>query len=457
MNTCVFVTAFTVLSIIYFIIGLAASQKIHTTTDYFLAGRKLGFFAVTFTLIATQLGGGFFTGMGEKSYTMGYYGILYALGMGIGFILLASGFAARLQAMNVVTTVEIFDTRYGSTMLRKIASLLSVTTMCGILIGQIISTKMLLISLLGNTPITQFFFIFFWAFVIIYTIVGGLKAVVMTDIFQLAIILFVFLGLFIYALMNIPSGWFFTDIVNTQNMFTVTLDDRLLTVLVMPALFSLIEQDLAQRFFATRSKHIATMAAVCACIVLIAYAFIPVYFGMLTRMQNIPLIPGASPLIPSIAALTNSTVVAIVFCALVAAITSTADSLLCAISSNIAQDFEFKWLNIKNKLIFSQMVTCIAGVLTFCVSYLFSQNIVDIIAQSYEISVSALFIPLVVAYFKKDVHVNAAYGSIFLGFGSFILLKFYPIFGSSLIIVALSATGYIIGSYMPRGNMLAKQ
>ena len=213
----------------------------------------------------------------------------------------------------------------------------------------------------------------------------------------------------------------------------------------MPALFSLIEQDLAQRFFAAKSKKVATFSAFAAGIILIVCSLIPVYFGMMTKIQGLPLIKGASPLLYSIASVTNNIVAALIFCALLAAITSTADSLLCAISSNVAQDFNFSWIKIKNKLRLSKIVTCITGITAFAFSYLFSQNVIEILAESYAISVSALFIPLIFAYFKKDLSARAAYLSVILGFSSFLYFIFFPLLGSSFIILGLSLMGYVIG------------
>ena len=64
--------------------------------------------------------------------------------------------------------------RYGSPALKKVASLLSIATMFGIVIGQIIASRALLEGL-GIT--SEFIFLAFWAFIITYTILGGLKAV----------------------------------------------------------------------------------------------------------------------------------------------------------------------------------------------------------------------------------------------------------------------------------------
>ena len=96
MNIPLFLTIFSGLGIVYLILGFLASRNIKTTVDYFLAGRKLGFFAVTFTLIATQLGGNMVIGASDWAYTYGLYGILYSMGMGLGFLLLSTGFAAKV-------------------------------------------------------------------------------------------------------------------------------------------------------------------------------------------------------------------------------------------------------------------------------------------------------------------------------------------------------------------------
>src|SRR5882672_8568060 len=126
MNPIIFLAIFLALAVVSFIIGLLSSKNIKTNTDYFLAGRNLGLWTVTFTLIATQLGGNMVLGTSQWAYNYGYWGMLYTFGMSLGFLLLACGFAAKLQECNVATTAQIFQTRYDSILLKKIASLISI-------------------------------------------------------------------------------------------------------------------------------------------------------------------------------------------------------------------------------------------------------------------------------------------------------------------------------------------
>jgi len=449
MNSVLFLSIFSALAVFYFFIGLYASKNIKTNSDYFLASRDLGLWPVTFTLIATQLGGGMLLGTAERAYSIGYWGILYTIGMSLGFLMLGLGFAAKLRSLNVATTAELFETKYHSPTLKKVASLLSVATMCGILIAQVIASKTLLTALNIHN---EYIFLMFWAFVIIYTMIGGLKAVVFTDVAQVWVIILVFGAIFLYCLFTEPASFFtFNSLVENQKSFLMEgasiPSSSLLATIMLPALFSLIEQDLAQRFFAARTQKIAALSAILASVFLLAFSFIPIYFGMKAQLMHLPIEAGASPLIPVLEILTSQLVLIFAVCGIIAAITSTADSLLCAVSSNIAQDFNFSFLGIKDQLKISQMVTLITGIVVLGASYVISHNIIGILISSYEISVSCLLIPLLYSYFGDNLKKNAAIGGIVAGLIGFILFRFYPIFiPKEIAAIGLSFIGYRLGN-----------
>ena len=154
----------------------------------------------------------------------------------------------------------------------------------------------------------NFCFLMLWAFIIIYTMVGGLAAVVLTDIAQVIYILSAFGGLFIYCLWQEPLS-FFTSLGSIQEHFsTESLSLATITpIIIVPALFSLIEQDLAQRFFAARSPRVAAISAFLSSACIIIFSCIPLYFGMKFRLLDIILPQGADPLLPAIEHFTNTT------------------------------------------------------------------------------------------------------------------------------------------------------
>lgn len=430
------------LSLFYFIVGIISSAQIKNSNDYFLAERNLGLFSITLTLVATQLGGGLLLGTSQRAYTTGLYSIVYTLGMVIGFLLLACGFAAKMRLANVATTAELFEKKYHSPGLKKIASLLSIVALYGILIAQVTASRTVL---LGIGVDNIFFFVIFWLFVIGYTMLGGLRAVVATDIAQVSFILIFFGLLFGYSLFYNPQS---LACVFSSDSFLVGANvSDIAKVLLMPALFSLIEQDLAQRFFSARSSSIATAAALISGIILLAFACIPIYFGMQARIINIDLLPGANPLIPVIEFLTNEFVASLALCAVAAAITSTADSLLCAVSSNLAQDFDFSFMPIKNKLRIAQLLTLCAGIGALAASFFVPLNIIEILIVSYEISVSCLLVPLLIAYYKDNLNKYAAGTSMIAGLCGFFCAHWYPQLPFNFLFpLFCSALGYAVGN-----------
>jgi len=445
MNISLFIIISSLLTVLYFFVGLYASKNINSTSDYFLAGRNLGLGSIAFTLIATQLGGGMLLGTAQEAYQSGLYGILYTLGMAIGFLILASGVAAKMQTLGVSTTAELFETKYKSASLKRLASLLSVITMSGVLLAQVVGSKALIIGLgVNNEPL----FIGLWIFIIAYTMIGGLYAVVLTDIVQVLIILAVFLAIFGYSLWLEPSSFFtWKGLTDIQSQFAQTKMglSEFVATLSMPIFFSLIEQDLAQRFFAARTKTVATLSALIAGLCLILFSLVPIYLGVKAKLLGLPLAPGASPLIPVLELLTNELVLVLAVCAIIAAITSTADSLLCAISSNIALDFNLSWTGIKDPVKRSQLITLIIGITALLASYFVPQEIIPILIESYAISVSCMLVPLLFAYFKKEVKKEAAVAAVVAGLVTFVTIQFWDTqLPKSLLPVALSLVAYLI-------------
>jgi SSS family solute:Na+ symporter len=306
----------------------------------------------------------------------------------------------------------------------------------------------------------DFIFVAFWAFVIVYTMVGGLKAVVFTDVAQVWLIILVFGGIFGYALLGEPCSFFSLEsCLAQQNVFKLAdiTSASLFATILLPILFSLIEQDLAQRFFAARTQRIATMSAIASSIFLLAFALIPIYFGMKAQLLGIEVLPGASPLIPVIQALTNDFVVMLAVCGIIAAITSTADSLLCAVSSNIAQDFDFSFLGL-DPLTVSKIVTLVTGVVAFGAAYVVRPDIIDILISSYEISVSCLLVPLLYAYFGSNLKKSAAFCSIACGLIGFVIFRIYPIaLPKEVAALVLSWLGYQLGKLESVDSVFARR
>lgn len=449
MNALLFLSTFASLGILYFYLGIRASRKVSTDTDYFLANRSLGMWQISSNLIATQLGGGMLLGTAASAYASGYYGILYNVGIALGFLLLACGIASRLQQFQVTTTAQLFETRYNSIVLKQIASALSIITLFGILIAQVIGFRGLLA---GVGFSSNWLVIPFWMSVVAYTMIGGLRAITVNDMVQLIVITVTFFSIFVavaYADFSSVSAWFAGNVQSSLFVAESFSLARVSSIILMPALFALIEQDLAQRFFASRSRSVATVSALNAAIFIILFAFIPVFFGMQTKILNIQVPAFANPLIVFLQNSTSDLFFALALCAIVAAIISTADALINGISANITQDFKLRIPGITSTLTISKITSLLIGVMALAASYIVPQDIINILISSYELSVCCLLVPLLFCYFKKNVKKQAAIVSIAAGLFGFIIFRLWPVpFPRELCALALSLLGYGVGNWI---------
>lgn len=441
MNIIAFIIFVFVLQAICLVIGGKSSKELKNQDDYFLAGKNIRLFPLVMTFLATQVGGGLVLGAAEEAYQFGWSVLFYPLGSSLGLILLGLGTGRKLAQFNVSTVAQILEVAYRSAILKQIASILSIVSLFMIFVAQVIASNKFMISLGVDS---RFCFLAFWSLVIFYTAMGGLKAVVATDIVQASF----FIGVFVICLGFVLS---FTDI-SIMNVVESSINNqsfsfdssKLYGWLFMPLLFMVIEQDMGQRCFAAESPGVVSKATLLAGAGTFGICAIPVFFGVLAKNLGIVAPTGASILITAVSEVTHPIVAALVGCAILAALISTADSLINAISSNLSQDFKLSFLKKENMRVIQGLTGGIAVFGVAC-SFYFT-NVVDLLIQSYELSVSCLFIPIFIALFKKQGNLLSASLSIGAGTTGFILFKFVqaPI-PKELASVLISLAGYYIG------------
>jgi solute:Na+ symporter, SSS family len=443
MNTVLFLTVFVAINVLYLILGAWSSSGIKDNDDYFLAGRTLGPMALTMTLVATQLGSNFLLVSSTGAYRSGLWGLAYPLGMSFGFLILGLGFASKLRSFNVGTTAQLFETIYKSRLLRKVASIISIASLWGILLSLVIASKILLASMGICNPIIL---LLFWATLIVYTVMGGFKAVVLTDIYQVMMIVIVFAGLWGFSV--------FTDLFNGITLpfiaTNITFDSqtfsyaRILSLFIAPAMFSLIEQDLAQRFFSARTKKIAVISALSASLFLIIFSLIPIYFGMKARALGLHVSASQNPLIEVMNLISHPLIAVLGLCAIAAALTSTADSILCAVSSHAAQDFSDSKKGVG--ITTSRIITFIVGISALGASYVVGSGIEKVLVSSYQFAIATLFIPLFACFFIAKPSKKSAFFAMTFGALGFVfspnLCAWLPVEVPSLV---ASGIGFALG------------
>jgi SSS family solute:Na+ symporter len=440
MNTQLFIFMLFSLQLFYWFVGRRASKEVKDQEEYFFAGKKVKLFPLMMTFLATQVGGGIVLGSAEEAYKFGSAALLYPLGAALGLMILGLGVGRKLASLGVSTIAEIFETAYGSPLLRKAASFLSIVSLFMVLVAQVLASHKFLVSM-GLT--NDLLFILFWMIVIIYTSQGGFKAVVSTDIVQAAFFALVFFAGFGVALYAEPS--LANKAIAATSPADSAVNSKLLGWLLMPMLFMVIEQDMGQRCFAGSSPRVVSWAAFLSGLATCAICVIPVFFGCLAKALNLQIPEGGSVFMVAIGETAPSWMAALVGCAVLAAIISTATSLINAISSNISCDFK---IIERSSVRTIQWITLVLSLGAIFFAYQFN-NIVDLLIQSYELTVSCLFIPVAFALYRKQRSFLPALLSMGCGALAFFLFRLYPIGGlKEVTSILCSLAGFGIGNLL---------
>ncbi len=429
-----------ILSSLY--IGTTTSKDIGDSDDYYLSSRKLTVFSLCLTFLATQLGGGVIVGAADAAYIYGWQAIYYAVGISLGLFGLSLGVGKRLREYQISTIPQIFKKRYNDPILYKLASIIYIISTFLILVAIAVATKKYLTSI---NCFNHYIFFTFWIALIIYTSIGGLKAVVKTDILQISGVLIIFFVTFCYLILFVDTNSAIAT--NTSNQYDSVPWS---TWLLMPMFFTLIGQDMGQRCFAGASPKIVTKSTMLAGVLLLLTAMLPTYLGIIARDLGIELSRDTSVLMAVVSQLTNPILTSLFAFAVLMAIISTADSLLCAISSNIAIDLFSDQKDSKKVITRAKIITLVCGIAAYGVC-LFTNDIIQIMLIGYELTIISFFVPIIIAIFSKKPSQIAARAACFVGILCYLLLPTSDfILPKEVCCLALSLIAYFITMYITK-------
>lgn len=169
------------------IIGAYVGRKMRTGLDFFLAGRRLPWWAIGFSLVATDIGGTDIMGVGGATYLHGIAaGNFDWIGCVPVMIIAAFVFIPKFYRMNIYTIPEFMERRYNAAARVALTLCWLVFMACNMGIMLYASGK-LLEPLLG---LSQTHCVWLTAILVgLYTFTGGLAAVVYTDVLQCVVMI----------------------------------------------------------------------------------------------------------------------------------------------------------------------------------------------------------------------------------------------------------------------------
>lgn len=421
----------TMIVIIYLLlmlwIGWYSSTKISTNTDFMVAGRRLGPLLMAGTLAATEIGGG--SSLGVVQNGMSGYGISaswYIITMGIAFVIL-SFIAPRFRAATVKTVPEYFRRRYGKTS-GIVTAVIMFLPLVGLTAGQFIASAVILSTMLNIDY--QVAVIIVAVVVTVYSIMGGLWSVTLTDFVQVFLIV---LGMIIavpYA-MNYAGGW--DRIVSnipkgTLDMFQgYDLFGIISLVIMYTATFS-VGQEAVSRFYAAKDEKTAKRGAWLAALVNFIYAFVPTTLGVITlALINMGKFSssqfeavGARYALPVLAIHTMPALVCgLLFSGIISATMSSSDSDLLGAGSIFANDIYRAVLkpdaSSKSVMAVTKLVMCLVGAASMFIALFNTQSIVSILMFCFTLRAAGSFFPYVLGHYWKKASTAGTVASLIAG------------------------------------------
>ena len=185
-------------------IGVIASRKQNNTDEYFRGSKQLPWWAIGFSIIATSFSAASLLGGPGEGYTHGFLYLQLQFGDLIGYLLVIALFLPFFVRLNLTTAYEYLEKRFDA----KTRSLGSLCFLLFVIarLGGLLYAASLVVSTVTGIPL--YFAILLVGIVsIVYTVAGGITAVVWTDVLQFVMI-FVGIGAGIWAACSGVSGGF---------------------------------------------------------------------------------------------------------------------------------------------------------------------------------------------------------------------------------------------------------
>ena len=403
--------------LLYFAVLLLAvmkEKKNYNVIDYFFAGRSLPFWALSITFIASWWGAGSAISTADLAYDDGlgafwYYGAPVLIST---FLMMVGSKAIR--RIGYLTQGEMMEARY-SKKVAKLWSFMILMLMTISAASQMVGMGTFFGSYLGmNYEVAV---ITGTAIVLIYSMFGGFRGVVLTDIIQFVLLLISAVVVFAVAMAH--AGGFAeialaAQAAGKEGYMSVTAGvSKYLAYIITFGCAWMIQANVWQRISASRTNEDALKMTTMS-----FFAYIPLYLLVVfTGMAGLVLfkeIPDGGIVSAIVTGYMSPILGALVFVGISAAIMSTMDSLINTGAMTLAMDLYGEGKDEAKKLKFSRIATLIVTLIGLLIS-LRIRSFLDVSWLASDIITTGVFIPLVMGFIWRRGNSAGAFGSMVVG------------------------------------------
>lgn len=422
------------------IIGfIAATKSQNTSDDYFIQGRGMGSVAAFFTVSATWWSAFAFLGSNASFYTQGpVYLTAFAWNILFGFLYFIVGKRVWFlgKKFNYVTPSDLLGDFYQSEKMRFWVTTILIISTVPYLQIQLTGGGYLIEVASGGTIPFWLAGLMFYAVIIIYVWVGGIRAVAWTDIIYGALVFFglLFVGFYISNVVGGPISLF--EQMRAENIEHLTLPGAQgdsgylswISLCFITAIGAIMGPQLWLRMYAVKNGNLFNLMPFLISLVAVTY------FGSLlvswTGVLTINEIDNPDQLLPVVLYEYAPIVIAtLVLAGGASAAMSTANSQIHAVSTLVTKDFYQRYKNpnaSNNQLLrigrFSILIfSLVAYLLTlFVPGFLVTIGLIGFGGSAQ------LIVPTLGALFWKRSNSPGALSGLISGFVTLLLFTFIP-------------------------------
>lgn len=411
-------------------IGVRSARRVKTSSDYTLAGRDIPWIVVLATTAATMIGGGASVGFVSKVCQVGIAAAVVTCAWHLQLVFTGLFVAPKLRGLNLVTVGDFFHLKFGP-LARELAVMNSVIFLVGALAAQMAAIGLVTNTILGVPYDTAL--LIGATVTIFYSTVGGIRAVISTDVVQF-VILVVGIGAASAMLLSQHGGFEAMQNAASEGQFHLTSHwsrTKLFSLFFAFLLGETFVPPFIVRCFIAKDGHHAKWGVAGAGIFLLL--FLPIATVILgTSAQISPEVQAAiqnekqqlldaaadsghslteqdalqqayQVTFPTLVRVTFHPVFAgVMIAAIIAAVMSSADSCLSSLATVMMEDVYRRHLNPQASdhqlLRVAQATTFILGAAGAVCAWFFS-NVADILVFVYDFWAPTMVLPFLVAVF----------------------------------------------------------
>jgi sodium/proline symporter len=408
--TLIFISIFL---ICFTLIGIKTNLKNdYSSKNFFLANKGLSPFLVGVSSFATNNSGYMFIGFIGFTYINGLSAAWLILGWILGDIIASIFYFKKINLLTAdkdhITYPELLSTNVRNTSIKKIFALISLCFLIFYGSGQLIAVTKAMSTFININFFVACFII--TLIVLSYSLRGGIKSSINTDIFQAFLMLFSLVILIVITIIQLGGV---NIVINEMILIDSFMDlspkfinnDSIFFILFfgLSWLFSgfsvLGQPHIITRFMALKNIKKINSARFWYYSIYSIFGFLALFIGLLCKIYfiNTPLIDPEVALPKLALEIMNPFFLSIIFIGIVSGSISTADSILVNCISNLYRDIlEIKKLEKIKVLAIGLLISSII----FALACFGSKSVFYLVNMSWAALASA-FIPIIISIFKN--------------------------------------------------------